>query len=167
MYSVSSFWTRQAGKSNKHSHVFTMTMLSAVCSGVPDCAHASPLPRRQQHDHTTPLLRWNLPVLGLVPGQSQRKDAERPFGLHGHLSAVCEYCVTRHFQLFVIRFRISEDHLHFWLLSRRRRGCVWRTPWRRGSFLLARKASLQSAWTISSWVECHVSGLPIPPHWLL
>lgn len=60
-------------------------------SGVPGRSHASPpLPRGQQHDHAAPVLRWNLPVLGVVSCQPQREDPERPLGLHGCLSAVGE-----------------------------------------------------------------------------
>lgn len=50
---------------------------------------------------------------------------------------------------------------------RRRPGCALQTPCRRGLFLLAKKASLQSAWMSFSWVECHASEPPILPHWLL
>lgn len=60
----------------------------------------------------------------------------------------------------------------YWFLHpcpwcRRRQGCVLQTSCRRGLFLLARKASLQSAWMSFSWVECHASEPPILPHWLL
>lgn len=82
-------------------------MFTVPFAGVPDCAHASPsLPRGQQHDHAAPLLRWNLPVLGLVPSQSQWEDAERPFCLHGCLSPLCEYympCHIQKFNLFCLR----------------------------------------------------------------
>lgn len=72
------------------------TFVSLPFSGVPDCAHASPsLPRGQQHDYTAPLFRWNLPLLGLVPSQSEREDAERPLCFYGCLSLVCEYHITR------------------------------------------------------------------------
>lgn len=50
---------------------------------------------------------------------------------------------------------------------RHRQGCASQTSCRRGLFLRARKASLQSAWMSFSWVECHASGPPILPHWLL
>lgn len=89
-------------------------MFIVPSSGVPDCAHASPsLPRGQQHDHAAPLLRWNLPVLGLVPSQSQWEDSERPFCLHGCLSPVCECyipCLIQYFQLYSVCL-----HLFFYL----------------------------------------------------
>ena len=74
-------------------------MFSVSFPGVPDCVHASSsLPCGQQHDHAAPLLRWNLPVLGLVTSQPQWENTERPFCLHGCLSSVCEYYMPCHTQ---------------------------------------------------------------------
>lgn len=148
-------------------------MFTVPFSGVPDCAHASTsLPCGQQHDHVAPLLRWNLPVLDLVPCQSEWEDTKRPLCLHGCLSPCCEYYIQCYIQ-FQLLFSLFSPWSIFNVFSpscpwcRHRQGCALQTSCRRGLFLLARKASLQSAWMSFSWVECHASGPPILPHWLL
>lgn len=60
-------------------------------TGGADGGHARPpLPRGQQPDLASPVLRRHLPLLGLVPRQPQREDPERPLGLHGRLPALCK-----------------------------------------------------------------------------
>lgn len=123
--------------------------------GVPDCAHASTLlSSGQQHDDVTPVLGWNVPLLGLVPSQSQREDSERPFGVHGCLSPLCEHSELHQlhqFQLHSIRLcltLISKDvfpHSLSCPRCRHKQGCVLQTLCRRGLLSPARKASPQSA----------------------
>lgn len=89
-----------------------------ICSGVPDCAHASPsLPCGQQHDHAASLLRWNLSVLGLVPSKSQRKDTERPLCLHGCFSSVGEVYIPCSKIWAVLGFFLLQFMLVFFILS--------------------------------------------------
>lgn len=84
------------------------------------------------------------------------------------LYALPHILVSAVFSLFMSVFHLW---LFFFSLScpwcRHRQGCALQISCRRGLFLLARKASLQSAWMSFSWVECHASGPPILPLWLL